>query len=126
MEVRKMNFLEAVQEMKKGKQVEKPDTNLLQYNKELEQLEWQDGSVFCGQIEFIEATDWRVVGGKKWNMSFIEAGRALRAGKKVRREHWAEGFYIHKPMDNTVFRSDDKQYSPHITDFEAKDWEILT
>jgi phosphopentomutase len=69
-----MDFMEAVQAMKEGKQIQRGHWKFLGYKSSNDSLvfKWEDGSKYELQIIDIEATDWKIVGEKKTLSDKIE------------------------------------------------------
>lgn len=54
-------------------------------------------------------------------MNFLEAVKALKEGKSVKRKHWV----VHATGDGCIKLDSDIEFRPLIIDIEATDWEIV-
>lgn len=58
-------------------------------------------------------------------MNFLEAVKAMKEGKKVRRNDWIKGLYVTKEAESNCILLYNVAQFDSITNFEAIDWEIV-
>lgn len=58
-------------------------------------------------------------------MNFMEAVKAMKEGKKVRKSSWASYHYIYCPIPVVIIDEDKQNPSINLDEYETTDWEIV-
>lgn len=118
-----MNFIEAIKEIRNSKLVSRKswfDNIALSISSKSDEIVAYNIST-ATEIEYkftendIQADDW-VIKNYKRSLTFFEAFKEIKNGKKVRRKSWFDGSYINGDTQLNCLK---------IDDLLANDWEIV-
>lgn len=118
-----MNIIEALKEIRKGKLVSRKnwfDNIALSISSKSEEIvAYNITATSESEYKFtendIQADDW-VIKQYRRSLTFVEAFKEIKNGKKVKRKAWEDGSYID---GNT------RLYSLIPSEFLANDWEVM-